>query len=109
MVEALKAKGASPAKFPAYYFREPPKGECNDWLIQAYFWTCSERKFERGPIPWSARMLYCDTYGLSLDVATMVSIVIGKLDDRYWKHVEEMQERQKKQHGREISKSKKAV
>jgi len=74
----------------------------DDWFIQAYYWLCSERRFQRGPIPWSARMLYCDAHGLSFDVATMVAVVVGKLDDRFWKHLDEQAEREKRQHGRDV-------
>jgi hypothetical protein len=105
VVEALKAKRASPRLYPKYWFRQPAKGSMDDWFIQGYFWLCSERLFQHGPIPWSARMLYADSYGLSRDTATVFAIVLTKLDDAFWKFQEDKTEREKKAEGVDVQRS----
>ena len=96
MVEALQEKRAPLRLFPKFYFREPEKGTCDDWLIQAYYWLCSERNFPSGPIPWSKRMEFADANGLSYDVGMVVAIVVGHLDKAAFDFETERAEKERK-------------
>ena len=57
--------------------------------MQAYLWLSSERKFNAGPIPFLARMEYCDMLGLPYETAMVFAVVITHLDSAYWDYQEE--------------------
>lgn len=78
----------------------------DEWYFQGYFWLCSERLFQYGPIPWSARMLYADTYGLTMDTAVVFAIVITKIDAAYWAFEVDKREKEKKAKGRDVKRGK---